>query len=135
IIQDEQINNQHLDDATFLVTRNDIRVQLNFDTTVENARKRNKLLIYSCAEDTYCRHPLKGNMRKKFLSVSDTKENALSGILPLFIGMKVILTINICISDNMANGTSGIIKQIIYHENSIHFIDQDKKNHDSQKPP
>ncbi|CAG8584117.1 10214_t:CDS:2, partial [Scutellospora calospora] len=88
------------------VTRNDIRVQLNYDTTIENAQKQNRLLIYSCAEDTYCQHPLKGNIRKKFLSVSDTRENVLSGILPLFIRMKIILTVNICIGDNLANARS-----------------------------
>ncbi|CAG8602697.1 2590_t:CDS:2 [Cetraspora pellucida] len=74
------------DNATYLVTRNDLRVQINFDATRENAQKHNKLLIYSCAEDSYRHRLLHGSSQKKFLSVSDTKENALYGILPLFIG-------------------------------------------------
>jgi hypothetical protein len=50
--------------------------------------------------------------------VPDTKDNAIAGILPLSVGMKVALTVNICTNDGMANGARGILRQIVYDEES-----------------
>ncbi|CAG8552809.1 14739_t:CDS:2 [Cetraspora pellucida] len=119
ILKDNQIIIPEWKDATFLVTRNDIRVQLNFDATREHACHFNQLLIYSCAIDFYNRTILNRKIRLKFLSTPDINENALCGILPLSIGMKVILTVNICTNDNLANRTQGILQQIIYDMNTI----------------
>src|SRR5260364_339979 len=135
IIGDNQIVSDEWKDATFLVTHNDIRVQLNFDTSKEHANDLSQPLIYSYAQDTYRQKILTGTNRKKFLSASDAQQNALCGILPLFIGMKVILTVNICIHDNLANGTQGIIRQIIYNENSISILPHHKNTFMLDKPP
>ncbi|CAG8661878.1 17085_t:CDS:2 [Cetraspora pellucida] len=49
--------------------------------------------------------------------------------------MKVTLTVNICIYDNLANGTQGIIRQIVYDENSINIFPNKKNNFMLNKPP
>ncbi|CAG8698204.1 7397_t:CDS:2 [Cetraspora pellucida] len=73
----------------------------------------------SMIEDSYNKLPLTGKNRLRFLSMLDTKDNAFCGILSLSINMKVIITVNINVNDNLANGTQGILCQIIYNKNSI----------------
>jgi hypothetical protein len=114
IITENELNSPEWKDAIFLVRRNDLRVQINFEATIKHARNHNQLVYYICAEDIYKKKPVTGNIRRKFLSVSDTKTNTLCGILPLSIGMKVALTVNICTNDGMANGAQGILREIIY---------------------
>ncbi|CAG8460920.1 5301_t:CDS:2 [Cetraspora pellucida] len=92
-----------LKNATFLVTRNDLYVQINFEATREYAYYNNQPLIYSCTQDSYNHNILTENNSLRFLATSDTKDNAVCGILPLFINMKVVITINICANDNLAN--------------------------------
>lgn len=90
-----------------------------------------------CAEDSYKNKPIYGNTREKFLSVSDTKSNPLCGILPLSIGMKIALTVNICTNDGMVNGAQGILRNIIY--NSESSIQENQTNNKKvitfDKPP
>ncbi|CAG8675821.1 7287_t:CDS:2, partial [Scutellospora calospora] len=59
--------------------------------------------------------------------LSDTKENALAGILPLTVRMTVILTVNICICDGLANSSKGIIKQININKDSIESFSLEEK--------
>jgi len=127
ILGDDRIANPEWRDAVFLVSRNQIRVQMNFDATKEYADKMKQFVVYSCAEDTYKKIPLKGSKRRSFLSASDTKENALSGILPLSIGMKVVLTVNICTNDGLANGVEGILRQIVFDKDSVDRASSKKK--------
>jgi len=110
---------QEWKDAGFLVSRNQIRVQMNFEVTLEHVKDKIQCVIYSCAEDIYKKVKLKGRIRRSFLSAPDTKENNLCGILPLSIGMRVVFTINICTNDGIANGAEGILCQIVYDQDSI----------------
>ena len=71
--------------------------------------------------DSYRRTRLQGSHRRKFSSAPDTKDNARCGILPLSIGMKIVLTLNICTNDGLANGAQGILQQIVYNEE---FVDK-----------
>lgn len=119
ILGDDRIATQEWKDAVFLVSRNQIRVQINFDATLEHANEVDQHVIYSCAEDTYKKIPLQGRLRKSFLSAPDTKENSLCGILPLSIGMKIVFTVNVCTQDGLANGAQGILRQIVYDQDSI----------------
>src|SRR5215212_6697577 len=96
ILGDDRIKTQEWKDAAFLVSRNDVRIQLNFNAAKEHAQDLQQPVIYSCAQDSYRRTPLTGSNRRRFLSTPDAKENALCGILLLSIGMKVALTVNIC---------------------------------------
>jgi len=121
---DSRVNSKEWKDAVFLVTRNEVRVQLNFDVTKEHARDREQPLIFSCAENYYHRKFITGNNRLKFLSAPDTKENVLSGILPLSLGMKVVLTVNICVPDGLANGAQGTLRQIVYDKDSVDLSSQ-----------
>jgi len=136
ILGDSRVNTQEWKDAVFLVTRNELRVQLNFEVTKEYARNHGQLLFFSCAEDYYHRKLITGNNRLRFLSAADIKDNVLSGILPLSIGMKVVLTVNICVPDGLANGAQGILRQIVYDKNSIdHSSSQRGKTVVLKSPP
>jgi hypothetical protein len=119
ILGDDCVNSLEWKDASFLVTRNEVRVLLNFYATIEHARNLGHLVIYSCAEGSYRHTLLTGRGRRKFLSSPDTKDNTLCGILSLPIGMKIALTVNICTADGLANGAQGILRQIIYDENRV----------------
>src|SRR3982751_2518036 len=119
ILGDNHINTDEWMDAAFLVTRNETRVQMNFDATRQHASNNNQPIIYSCAIDKYRKIPLTGQHRHAFLSTPDTKENSLAGILALSIGMKVVLTVNICTNDGLANGAQGILRQIVYDQDAI----------------
>jgi hypothetical protein len=128
IIGDDQVAMREWRQAVFIVTKNDERVQLNLEAAKEHAHDLQQIIYYSCAEDTYQRHPLHGRRRLHFLSASDTKENSLCGILPLTIGMKATITVNICIKDGLANGTEGIIRQIIYEKDSVNYMHLQEEN-------
>ncbi|CAG8647573.1 17845_t:CDS:2 [Cetraspora pellucida] len=105
ILNNHKINSQEWKDNTFLITRNNLYVQLNFEVAKEHAYNNNQLIIHSCAQDFYNQRILTENNQLKFLSVSDIKENALCEILLLSINMKVILIVNICTNDKLANST------------------------------
>ncbi|CAG8665718.1 11576_t:CDS:1, partial [Diversispora eburnea] len=98
---ENEINSNEWKDAIFLVRRNDLQVQINFDVTIEHAKNYDQLIHYVITEDLYKNKPVHGNIQQKFLSVSDTKSNTLCGILPLSIRMKITLTTNICTNDGM----------------------------------
>lgn len=121
--------------AIFLVQRNQLRVQLNFDATREYANDNHQPIIYCCAEDSYKKVLLQGTQRRIFLSASDTKENALCGILPLSIGMKVALTVNFFTKDGLANGAQGILRQVIYDQESIDYTNSRGKDVVLKKAP
>ena len=55
----------------------------------------------------------------KLLALSDSKTEHLSGYLPLFAGMSVILTQNISIELGLINGTNGIFRQLVYQADSL----------------
>jgi len=97
-------------------------------------KKTNQFVVYSCAEDTYKQVLLKGLKRRSLLSASDTKENILSGILPLAIGMKLILTFNVCTNDGLANG-EGILRQIVFDEDSVDRANSQGKSIVLKKAP
>ncbi|CAG8715462.1 7039_t:CDS:10, partial [Cetraspora pellucida] len=119
ILGDNTISSIDWRDAIFLVPRNDLYVQLNFDATKEHAYYNNQPLIYSYAQDSYNRNILTRNIRNKFLSTPDTKDNALCGILPLSINMKVVITVNVCTNNNLANSSQEILREIVYDDNSV----------------
>jgi len=119
ILGDDRVKSPEWKDAAIIVTRNELRVQLNFDAVIEYANDHGQPVIYSCAEDTFRRTLLTGSNRRKFLSAPDTKDNALSGILPLSVGMKVVLTVNICTVDGLANGAQGILRRIVYDDENV----------------
>jgi len=103
---------------------------------MEHARDRQQPLVYSCAEDSYRQTVLTGSNRGRFLSTPNIKENALCGILPLSIGMKVVLTVNICTDDGLANGAQGILRKIVYNRDSIdHSASQQGKIIAIKNPP
>ena len=112
------ITNPEWRDAVFLVSRNQIRVQIDFDATKEYAEN-----ITSSSSTLVPRILTKNSAKRiktsKFSSALDIKENALSGILPLSIGMKVTLTVNICTNDGLADGAEGIVRQIVFDEGSV----------------
>ncbi|CAG8441197.1 2797_t:CDS:2 [Scutellospora calospora] len=135
ILSDNLIDSEEWRDVTFLVTKNNLRVQLNLEAVKEYAYDNNQFIIYSYAIDSYNRKILTGNNLLKFLSVSDIKKNTLCGILPLSINMKVVLTVNICTNDIMANGSLGILQQIIYDQNSIDYSSSCKNNIVLKGPP
>jgi len=135
ILGDDRVKNPEWKDASILVTRNEARVQLNFDATVEHAQDLGQPLIYSCAEDSYRQTILTGYHRQNFLSTPDTKDNALCGILPLSISMKVVLTVNICTADGLANGAQGILRQIVYDKADVDELYSQPGSIVLQKPP
>ena len=58
-------------------------------------------------------------LRKKLLTLSDSKTEHLPGYLPLVPGMPVILTQNIAIELGLINGTNGIFRQLVYQAESV----------------
>ena len=136
ILGDDRIDTDEWRDASFLVARNEVRVQINFDAARQHASDSRQPIIYSCAVDTYRKIPLTGRHRRAFLSTPDTKENSLAGILPLSIGMKVVLTINVCTNDGLANGAQGILRKIVYDQDAIdHSCSRQGKAIVLKKPP
>ncbi|CAG8696211.1 1394_t:CDS:10 [Cetraspora pellucida] len=85
--------------------------------------------------DSYNRTILIRNNHLKFLSMSDMKDNALCGILPLSINMKVVITVNICANDNLANGLQSILQKIVYDKDFIDLLPCNEKAIILKSPP
>lgn len=135
ILGDDRIATDEWKRSVFLVTRNQLRARLNFEATREYADDQRQLIVYSCARDTYNGNPIEGSTRRRFLSVSDTKENSLCGILPLSIGIKVLITTNICANDGLANGSEGILRQIVYEAGTIDYSSSKAESLILKTPP
>lgn len=115
-----------------------MRIQINLESTINQAKSHNQPIYYIYAKDTYKNNTICNSIKRKFLSISDTKSNALCGILPLSIGMKLALTVNIYVRDGMTNGAQGILQKIVYDNTTqvIESTDTNKtKNIIIDKPP
>ncbi|CAG8540090.1 4603_t:CDS:2, partial [Scutellospora calospora] len=63
ILSNNLIDSREWRNATFLVTKNDLRVWLNLEAVKEHAYDNNLSVIYSCAQDSYNRKILARNNR------------------------------------------------------------------------
>ncbi|CAG8717190.1 1585_t:CDS:2 [Cetraspora pellucida] len=126
IIIENEINSPKWDNA------------INFEAAIEHAKTHNQPIYYICADDKYKNKPVDGSIRQRFLSLSDAKSNLLCGILPLSIGIKVALTVNICTNNGMVNGAQGVLRNIVYDNEMLIKEDLNINNEEIvilNKPP
>ena len=61
------------------------------------------------------------DLTKRLLALPDNKTEHLPGYLPLVPGMPVLLQENIACELGLSNGTSGIFRELIYHQTDEHI--------------
>src|SRR5215469_11169419 len=81
VITGNEIASEDWKEAVFLVARNDLRVQLNFEGAMEHAAKHCQIAYFCLSYDTYRKQEVPRLWKERFWSVSDTGTNSLSGIL------------------------------------------------------
>lgn len=90
------------------------RDALNIRVAQTRARQAGEQLHYYTAEDRMAGQTVLGQARLDLFRVNSTTTNDHLGVLPLFVGMKVMITENLDMSHKSVNGAEGVVKHIKY---------------------
>ncbi|KDR81275.1 hypothetical protein GALMADRAFT_20216, partial [Galerina marginata CBS 339.88] len=78
-------------------------------------RTKSELRVYH-SKDYTSRKLAKGAAQRTLWNLPSKINREAFGRLPLFIGMKVMLTENLAFNDGIVNGSEGVIRDIKYEE-------------------
>ena len=67
------------------------------------------------ASDTLSSHQVSAHLRRVLWALPSNKCGEMLGKLPLFIGMRVMITENLSINNGIVNGAEGTVEGIKYH--------------------
>ncbi|PPQ81758.1 hypothetical protein CVT26_007391 [Gymnopilus dilepis] len=103
-------------DAPFIVGSKELRDLLNAEAiTYRASRDRKEVHVYHSKD--YCkRQQAKGGSAEYLWSLHSSYVRDSFGRLPLFEGMKVMITENVAFDSKIVNGSEGIVRKIIYEE-------------------
>ncbi len=101
-------------DAPIIVGTKTLRDLLNARIIAQKARRLGATVTTVYAEDRVDGHVVTGALRQGLWKVSSTTTNNALGSIPLFVGMKVMITENIAFSRRLVNGTVGVVREIVF---------------------
>ncbi|PPQ66487.1 hypothetical protein CVT26_011176 [Gymnopilus dilepis] len=103
-------------DAPFIVGTKAIRDTLNLRIASFHASRLKKDLHLYHSKDNIRRQPPPSGYAEILWSLQSTRTRDAAGRLPLFEGMKVMVTENIAFDSKIVNGTEGVVRSIVYEE-------------------
>lgn len=102
-------------DAPIIVGSTALRDALNLKKSSKHAKRLGRTLEFYHSKDVFSRKPVEsGWLQRAFWNMASSKTESHLGKLPLFVGMKVMITANEAISKSIVNGTEGIVHSIKY---------------------
>lgn len=101
-------------DAPVIVGTRRLRDAINAKMIRHHSAKNSQVVYTYLAKDFIASEPVKDVLKRKLLSVSSTITEDALGKLPLFEGMKVMITSNLAISNKIVNGTEGEVEDVVY---------------------
>ncbi|EAU91812.2 hypothetical protein CC1G_04579 [Coprinopsis cinerea okayama7 len=105
-------------DAPVIVGSKLLQDALNAKLVKFNAdRQKEEVCLYHSLDSSH-RQPIAHEpLRTQLWNLSSRKNSESLGKLPLFVGMKVMITENVSITHKAVNGAEGTVVQIVYSEN------------------
>lgn len=101
-------------DVPVIVGSRKVRDALNATLVDFHARRLNcKVMLYH-SKDYIRRNEVQGAYREKLWRVSSTVTEDALGRIPIFSGMKIMITSNLAISRRIVNGAEGVVQDILY---------------------
>ncbi|KII83001.1 hypothetical protein PLICRDRAFT_64476, partial [Plicaturopsis crispa FD-325 SS-3] len=101
-------------DAPVIVGSTRLRDAINLQKAKKHSSRLGETLHYYHSIDTHRRKPLTGWVQQSVWNLSSSKTQSRLGKLPLFVGMKVIVTVNRAFSRGIVNGAEGVVTRIKY---------------------
>ncbi|KAF5311183.1 hypothetical protein D9611_012999 [Ephemerocybe angulata] len=101
-------------DAPIIVGNKDIRDSLNTTLLVAHARRMSAIPVVYFSRDSIKGQKLKGNAAKGLWNLPSRPTKDSLGQLPMFVGMKVMVTENVSVKFKVVNGSEGNITDIRY---------------------
>ncbi|CAF4463540.1 unnamed protein product [Didymodactylos carnosus] len=113
----KSLNDIEWKEAPVLVFRNDLRTELNNLAVISTAREIGVVTVVCIAHDTFnVDSVVNEKLRKFILRLPDNKTKGVCGYLSLVIDMPVLLTDNLATELRLSNGTSGILRKLVYED-------------------
>ncbi len=112
LIDNVDINTTKFLDAPVVVPGNRLRNEVNKFYVNKYAASIGQMVVTSIAIDSCTKFQLTASKLKLLQNLSYTSTSNLPGELPLFIGMKVMLTTNLLVEEKLANGSVGEVTRI-----------------------
>ncbi len=100
-------------DAPVIVPGNNLRREVNTIFARNAAAASGQHIVFSIAEDSCTKYDLPPSKLNVLQKLSYTETGNLPGELELFIGMPVILTMNLAVESKLSNGSMGNITKIV----------------------
>lgn len=101
-------------DAPVIVGSRDVRDAVNAKYVAYHSKRLGQSVTLYHAEDRVHRTLVSGGIRELLWSLSSRVTNDSAGRLPLFSGMKVMITENIAFSKGIVNGVEGVVEDVKY---------------------
>ncbi|PPQ80410.1 hypothetical protein CVT26_004432 [Gymnopilus dilepis] len=106
-------------DAPIIVGKKSLRDLINARTIMFRARSSNKTVHLYYSKDFCERNIIPSQLADSLWNLESTLTDDSFGRLPLFEGMKVMITENVAFNSGIVNGTEGTIHRIIFEEDEI----------------
>ncbi|PPQ74673.1 hypothetical protein CVT26_005519, partial [Gymnopilus dilepis] len=103
-------------DAPIIVGTRILRDELNARMATFHASRAKKVVHLYFSRDSVSRRAVPAGSAEILWSMHSTHVRDALGCLPLFEGMKVMVTENIAFDSKIVNGTEGVVKKIVYDE-------------------
>ncbi len=113
IIGKVDINTKKFCDAPVIVPGNNLRREVNRLFAKKAASASGQHMIFSIAKDFSAKYDLPPSKLIRLQKLSYTETGNLPGELELFIGMPVVLTMNLAVEAKLSNGSMGNITKIV----------------------
>ena len=99
-------------DAPVIVGTKDIRDTVNARIIAHKAKELGVAPTLVHSEDRIDKKPVSGSLRQGLWTLSSTTTKDSLGCLPLFPGMRVMVSENIAFSRRIVNGSEGVVKEV-----------------------
>jgi hypothetical protein len=93
--------------------------EMNMTILLKAAQRLNQQVQFYCSLDHMHHAVVASEIQIRLWNLNTTTTNDSLGILPLFQGMKVMLTENITIGNFLVNGAEGTVHSVLYHIASL----------------
>jgi ATP-dependent DNA helicase PIF1 len=101
-------------DVPVIVGNCRVRDALNATLVDYHARRLNQKVFLYHSKDYIRKEEVKGTYQEKLWKVSSSQTEDALGRIPIFCGMKVMVTTNLAISRGIVNGAEGVVQDILY---------------------
>jgi PIF1-like helicase len=101
-------------DAPVIVGARVLRDEVNHQRLYQHAHRLEVTVTKYYSSDSLQKEPVPISVRERLWRVSSTTSKDALGILPLFHGMRVMVTENIAIGNRIVNGAEGTIQEVHY---------------------